>query len=90
MSNLSAEQIDGIARQIYRQFPEVKDTRPVVQNQPLAKLPKAPGSGLTAEANRFLLTFKGKGQGPGGQAIVRIIRVVADERGKVIKISTSK
>jgi hypothetical protein len=90
MSNLSTEQIETIAKQVYRQFPEIKDTKPVVQNQPGAKLPKAPGGGLTAEASRFLLTFKGKGQGPGGQAIVRIIRVVADERGKVIKISTSK
>ena len=80
---LSSAQIDSIASQVYRQFPEVRDARPVVQNQPGAK---APG----ANANRYLLTFKGRGQGPGGQTINRIVRVVADARGKVVKISTSR
>jgi hypothetical protein len=81
--SLSSSQIESIARQVYRQFPEIKDARPAVQNQAGAKTPGADG-------NRFVLTFKGKGQGPGGQSIVRIVRVVADERGKVLKISTSR
>jgi hypothetical protein len=80
---LSSAQIESIASQIYRQFPEVKDTRPSVQNQPGAK---APGQ----SDNRYLLTFKGRGQGPGGQTINRIVRVVADSRGKVVKVSTSR
>lgn len=80
---LSATQIDSISRQIYRQFPEVANTQPAVQNQAGAK---AVGSG----SDRYLLTFKGRGQGPGGQTIQRIVRVVADERGKVIKVSTSR
>jgi hypothetical protein len=80
---LSSAQIDSIASQVYRQFPEVRDARPVVQNQPGAK-----GPGTTD--NRYLLTFKGRGQGPGGQTINRIVRVVADARGKVVKISTSR
>ena len=83
---LSTTQIEAIAQQVYRQFPEVKGTQPTVQNQPAAKVSKTPA----AHANQFLLTFKGKGQGPGGHSIVRIVRVVADERGKVVKISTSK
>ena len=82
--SLSSSQIDAIARQVYRQFPEIKEARPAVQNQPGAKTPGAPGG------SRFVLTFKGKGQGPGGQSILRIVRVVADERGKVLKISTSR
>jgi hypothetical protein len=80
---LSTSQVDAIARQIYRQFPEIKGVQPSVQNQPAAKNGGASGS-------RFLLTFKGRGQGPGGQSILRIVRVVADERGKVLKISTSR
>ena len=83
---LSNAQIEGIARQIYRQFPEIKNVRPSVQNSPDAISAKT----LGAVQSRFLLTFKGKGQGPGGQAILRIVRVVADERGKVLKISTSR
>ena len=81
---LSALQIDSISRQIYRQFPEIKDARPVIQDQPGAK---AAGLG---NASRYLLTFKGRGQGPGGQTIMRIVRVVADDRGKVLKVSTSR
>jgi len=81
--SLSPTQIDAIARQVYRQFPEIKDARPQVQDQAAAKAVGADGS-------RFVLTFKGKGQGPGGQSILRIVRVVADERGKVLKISTSR
>lgn len=80
---LSTAQIESIATQIYRQFPEVRDTRPVVQNQPGAK-------GPASSENRYLLTFKGRGQGPGGQTINRIVRVVADGRGKVVKVSTSR
>lgn len=81
--NLSPAQIDSIAKQVYRQFPEVKNVRPSVQNQPTAKTPGAANA-------QFLLTFKGQGQGPGGQAIPRIVRVVSDARGKVLKISTSR
>ena len=81
--SLSTTQIDSISRQIYRQFPEVSNTQPVVQNQPGAKA-------LGSCSDRYLLTFKGRGQGPGGQTINRIVRVVADDRGKVIKVSTSR
>jgi hypothetical protein len=80
---LSSAQIDSIARQIYRQFPEIKDARPVVRDQPVAK-----SSGPAAQ--RYLLMFSGRGTGPGGKSIQRIVRVVADERGKVIKVSTSR
>jgi hypothetical protein len=83
--SLSPAQIDVIARQVYRQFPELKDARPQVQNQTGAGA-KTPGAG----GPRFVLTFKGQGRGPGGQSIARIVRVVADERGKVLKISTSR
>lgn len=80
---LSPAQINSIASQVYRQFPEVRDARPVVQNQSSAK-------GPASSDNRYLLTFRGRGQGPGGQTINRIVRVVADGRGKVVKISTSR
>ena len=80
---LTTAQLDSIASQVYRQFPEVRDSRPTVQNQPTAK-----GSG--AAEHRYLLTFKGRGSGPVGQTINRIVRVVADARGKVVKISTSR
>ena len=81
--SLSSTQIDSISRQIYRQFPEVSNTQPMVQNQPAAKT-------LGGGSDRYLLNFRGRGTGPGGQTINRIVRVVADDRGKVIKVSTSR
>ena len=81
---LSSSQIDSISSQIYRQFPEIRDARPNVQNQPGAKSAASGGPG------RYVLTFKGSGHGPGGQTINRIVRVVADDRGKVLKVSTSR
>jgi hypothetical protein len=79
--SLSSTQIENIARQVYGQFPEVRGTRPAVQAQG-AKTPNG--------EQRYVLTFKGSGQGPAGRTIQRIIRVVADERGKVVKISSSR
>lgn len=80
---LTVSQIDTIAKQVYRQFPEVQDSRPAVQSQPGAKT-------VASADDRFVLTFKGRGEGPGGKSIARIVRVVADERGKILKISTSR
>jgi hypothetical protein len=82
--SLNSSQIENISRQIYRQFPEVRDARPMIQNQAGAK---AAGIGGT---DQYVLTFRGSGQGPGGRTISRIVRVVADDRGKVLKVSTSR
>jgi hypothetical protein len=81
--NLNSSQIATIARQVQRQFPEMRNALPLVQNQAGAKT-------LGAATDRFVLTFRGRGAGPGGQSIQRIVRVVADARGKVLKISTSR
>ena len=56
----------------------------MIQNQAGAK---AAGVGGT---DQYVLTFRGSGQGPGGRVINRIVRVVADDRGKVLKVSTSR
>ena len=78
---LSSTQIDTIAKQVYRQFPEVKGAAPAIASMSA----KTPGA-----AERFVLTFKGKGMGPGGRTIPRIVRVVTDPRGAVLKMSTSR
>ena len=81
--SLTTAQIQSIAQQVHHQFPEIQDLRPTVQSQPGAKV-------TGAAADRFVLTFRGRGQGPGGKSIPRIVRVVADDRGKIVKISTSR
>ena len=80
---LSSDQIASITSQVYQQFPEIKGTPPAVHSQASAKTPGAPDG-------RFVLTYRGRGAGVGGHSILRIVRVVADERGQVLKISTSR
>ncbi|MGQ0600232.1 MAG: hypothetical protein ACT4QE_00890 [Anaerolineales bacterium] len=79
--SLSSTQIESIARQVYGQFPDVKGVRPSVQGQS----PKTPNA-----RTQFVLTFKGSAQAGSGRTIQRIVRVVADERGNVVKMSTSR
>ena len=80
---LSPDRIQAISREVFRKFPEVRQASPAVQAEPGAKSP-------TGGSGRYLLTYRGSGLGPGGQIIQRIVRVVADDRGKVLKMSTSR
>jgi hypothetical protein len=75
---MNAKNIQAINQQIYRQFPEVSGTRPKVTQQ------KAGG------AANYLLTFNGRGEGPGGQSFKRTVRVMADENGRILKVTTSR
>lgn len=68
-----------IARQVTRSFPEMNGVRPSVRQQ----------GGKNGHA-QYLLIFKGKSELPGGKTINRIVRVVADESGKIIRMSTSR
>lgn len=67
-----------IEKKIYRQFPEVAGKRPKVTQQ------------KSAHSSNYLLTFNGLAEGPGGRSFKRIVRVVADERGQILKVSTSR
>lgn len=74
--------IKTISSKISRQFPEVAGSQPKVQRQ-TSKSSKS--SSLT-----YLLTYRGKAITADGKSINRIVRVTADESGKIIKISTSR
>ncbi len=67
-----------IEKKIYRQFPEVAGKRPKVTQQ------------KSAHSSNYLLTFNGLAEGPGGRSFKRTVRVVADERGQILKVSTSR
>jgi hypothetical protein len=75
---MDSKSIQRIEQQIYRRFPEVAGAQPKVTQQ------------KSARAANYLLTFSGRGSGPGGRSIQRTVRVVADERGKILKVSTSR
>ena len=75
---MNPKQVKSISSQISRKFPELSRTRPKITQQ------------KSARSSNFLLTFAGQAEGPGGKRINRIVRVVASDSGKIIKVSTSK
>lgn len=77
---LTNTQLDTIARLVYQKFPEMKGVSPQVQNQ------AAPGAKAVGATERYLVVFKGKSL----QNIIRVVRVTADPKGRVLKMSTSR
>ncbi len=71
--------VEKISKQVYRRFPEVNGAKPSIKQS------KSAPSG-----ENYVLTYKGSAAGPGGRSIPRNVRVVADAKGKIIRMSTSK
>lgn len=77
---MDSDAIAKVGRQVVRNFPEMAGVRPTVKRQ------TAP----SADPGQFVLTYKGKVSLPGGRQLSRIVRVVADERGGIVRMSTSR
>ena len=71
--------IQKITKKVARQFPEMQGVRPAIRQQSTPNNTK-----------QFTLTYKGMANLPGGKTMKRIVRVVADPKGKVIRMSTSR
>ncbi|MDX9849635.1 MAG: hypothetical protein RBT01_03945 [Anaerolineaceae bacterium] len=67
--------MDEIFQKVYQKFPEVAGKKPVRHNQPDGKT---------------LLVFKGEGKAANGTRIPRVVRVVIDQNGKILKMTTSR
>ncbi len=77
---MDRETVGKITRTVVGQFPELNGVRPAVRRQ------APPGDSPAI----FLLTYKGAARLPNGKSLQRVVRVVADEQGRVIRISTSR
>ena len=75
---LQSKLIDKISQEVYQKHPDLKGVKPKI----------TPREG--EKSSDTLLVYQKKVSGPGGKKINRIVRAVADEKGKVKKISTSK
>jgi hypothetical protein len=67
--------ISKVCAQVYQRTPEVRNIQPTITEQ---------------DEGRSLLAFSGTAFGANGKPIPRIVRVVADSEGKIIKISSSR
>lgn len=79
---MDSKAISGIKQRIYRQFPEVAGEEPSVKAQAVAK---TPGQSAT-----YLITFKSRVSQPSGPAFNRTVRVVTNDEGRILKVTTSR
>ena len=82
--NMDPKFIKSISNQVYRRFPELDGSAPKVQ---LQSVPQAKSISSSA---KYLLTYRGKAKSPDGKTIHRLVRVIADAKGKILKITTSR
>lgn len=75
---LSNSQLSSITQQVCQRFPELRGVSPQVQ--------KPAGQKATSGNENFLVIYKGKSV----ENIVQVVRVTADAKGRVLKMSTSR
>ncbi len=79
---MNDKHLNSISSKISRQFPEVANSKPKVQRQS--------GQKSKSSTSTYLITYRGKAKTADGKSINRIVRVTADDSGKIIKITTSR
>jgi len=75
---MDAKTLGQVCEQVYRKYPEVQGVRPKLQ--PLSKGP----------VSQHVLIFSSHATSSSGQNIPRVVRVVVNGEGKIVKMSTSK
>ncbi len=76
-----------IVSQIHRRYPEFS------HSQPKVRLQKAPPSHSGSLEPTYLLTFHNKasaGSDPNVKTLPRWMRVVVNQKGKIVKVTTSR
>jgi hypothetical protein len=74
--------VNQISKIVYKQFPEIRGSRPRIMTQPQPK-------SMNLEAS-YILTYRAITKVPGGKRFPRQVRVVANPKGKILRVSTSR
>ncbi len=74
--------LKNVSAQIYRQFPEMAGVQPKARLQA--------GAAAKSRGQTYLITFNTQVRLEGGKSLPRWVRVVVDDKGKVLKITTSR
>lgn len=72
---MKSEAISKVCAKVYNRYPKLAGKKPKVTEQ---------------SEGKYLLVFNTKDDLPGGKSINQTIRVVADEAGNTVKISSSR
>ena len=89
MVELDKQHVAKAKRLVSEKFPEMADTKPSVSE----KCVQSKGTLEEGEQNaktRFVLTFEKDVSLPGGNELKRLVRVTMDDRGDVIRLTSSK
>lgn len=73
-----------ITKEVYRRFPDLEGSQPKVRHQAVPHAKSVPAT------PKYLLTYRGKATSANGRTIHRMVRVIADASGKILKITTSR
>lgn len=86
---LDTKTLSMITKHVEHQFPEVMGSKPTVQVQ---HPPKAKSHSRLQDTsdNVFLVTYRGIANSSTGSKIPRLVRVVVNTDGKILKITTSR
>lgn len=76
---LSAEQVAHITAQVRAQCPDVSAAPPTIRPEP-----------ASGEPARFLLLYQHLARTADGRTLKRVVRVVADPHGRILKLTTSR
>lgn len=74
---MKKEAVEKVTRTVVRQFPELDGVRPAVKSD-------------KGGDDHYQIIFKGTAKLPEGKTMKRIVRVVANAKGDVIRMSTSR
>ncbi|HCU80918.1 MAG: hypothetical protein CL789_03475 [Chloroflexi bacterium] len=85
--SLSSGNVKSISVSVYKKFPEFKGVLPSISKQSTTNIKD---SSKRDHTYRYLLTYKGVASLPGGHTMHKIVRVVANNNGKVLKMTLSK
>jgi len=77
---MNQELLNRVNQEIYRRFPEVKGKRPKVQAQNTQR----------ASGSSYLLVYHNQVKTEDQRLLTRNIRVVINETGKILKVTTSR
>ena len=84
---LRSGNVKSISANVYRKFPELKGVIPSVTKQ---SIPNTKTLSKPNHTSTYLLTYKGVVSMPGGHTMHKIVRVVANNKGQVLKMTLSK
>jgi len=89
-AGMDLETIKTINKRIFRHFPDLKGIKPKIRkrNPPQPKR-SPPGDGVP-KGPTFLLTYQSNAKSEKGVVIPRWVRVVITQKGKILKITTSR